>query len=384
MSKVFKNTKQMLAFVLAFALLAMSMFTGVGFTASAATTAGKADVFSYENMKSPADTKHKGTSWDDAIVLTTIAELYYEIKADKTTGKYYKLDPEITAVDMHAAPSITLESTAQDIKNSKTKWINIRNVTAAVFKGNFDASGAVFYNAYADSTDNSGVAAGLFCQVTSTDKPITIKNLKIQGSYFVGYSAGAIAGKNENSGASKVIFENCIVKDCIIESVATSGNNGGAGILMGNCAWRGTDVNNCLAINNTLEASNGGAVGGFVATSANGYGQTPTYKNSISIGTSPISTNYNSNNTNFVKPAYFSGVYTDQKVDSTYSGYITTLTTAQMQGSAAMTNMPKLVWGKDWLADKTAIPEPAIFHSNTTLVNKGNTHRNLRMWIWRC
>ena len=45
MTNLFKNSKKVLAFALAFAIMAMSLFTGVGFTADAACADAEYDVF---------------------------------------------------------------------------------------------------------------------------------------------------------------------------------------------------------------------------------------------------------------------------------------------------------------------------------------------------
>ncbi len=223
MSKLFKNSKQIMAIVMAFAILAVSLFAGsivVGAETTDSLCEGRIE---YWNGDSD-NTLSGGGTIDNPYLITNAAELNYVcISANQATeNKYYVVDPTIkafilqpkTIVDELGGDSVFMDITSAE----ETR--ELFEVTAAgknlvswvargegVFAGHFDGNGVEIYGLYSDGTNVPGTqqASALFPKVDGngadidkgavTNKPTTLTRFSVKNSYFKGFRrVGVVAG----------------------------------------------------------------------------------------------------------------------------------------------------------------------------------------------
>lgn len=118
MSKTLKNSKQVLAFVLAFAVIAVSMFTGFSFKASAATEENVV-YYNWSSDKSfTTDGKHGSGIETDPYIISTPDQLLAVAKNEVATeGKYFKVADDVDALVLQSKSKF--EKTFESLKNSK-------------------------------------------------------------------------------------------------------------------------------------------------------------------------------------------------------------------------------------------------------------------------
>ena len=112
MTKLFKNSKQILAFVFAFAVIAVSLFTGnaaADITAEAACDVSKIDY--WDGTKASSFAGGTGTESDPYIIKTAEQLAFCCFGQDATTskGKYYKVDDSIDIFVMQPQNFVDLE-----------------------------------------------------------------------------------------------------------------------------------------------------------------------------------------------------------------------------------------------------------------------------------
>ena len=252
MAKLFKNSKKIFAVVMAFAVLAVSLFAG-GIVASAEEGADPAckgtRVEYWDGTQSGNFTTGDGSVTNPYIIENAKQLNYVCTVADTATeGKYYKVDPEIKAFILQPQAVVSAlggDSAFIDIASAaETK--ELFEVTAAgqslknwlangvnkVFAGNFDGSGVAIYGLYADDALKGTQQCGLFPILDGNDKqaadggltsnPTVIKNFALKNSYFKGLRRlGAIsstswyaAGGTKVNGfvnASYIEVANCFI-----------------------------------------------------------------------------------------------------------------------------------------------------------------------------
>ena len=207
MKNLIGKCKSLIACAIAFAVVAVSLFTGVFVTASAETvgTCGRTIVEKWDQYSDGAwsdwydasfDGKGDGTK-DNPYIITSAEELANLCRYGSNAGVYYKVDDNIKAFDMNNS-GIDLSSddvTAEYVKQQLADVI-CGKVWAcdAPFKGNFDGNGVEIYGLragpayYNQASFESGSKAGyqyggLFGRIdTST---ATIKNVKIKNSFLL-------------------------------------------------------------------------------------------------------------------------------------------------------------------------------------------------------
>lgn len=309
-----------------------------------------------------------GTKADPFIIKTAEQLAFLASGANGTTGgKYYKVADGIEAFDMSGFEGITLGSTLTDVKAaSKTgkNWSATYSSENA-FCGVFDGNGATVYNLYGRS-----VAMGLFPCISGYDNAtaenITIKNITVKNSYFEAtgstytFGAGGIFGRHTNSGSGyPITVEKCVVESCYITNTNES-TQSYAGAIGGTVRWSTAVISNCLVADNEIV---GGTVstGGLIAVAQGASAITAT--GCVVIGMTPYPSGTLDTDIEYtsfadlIDPTSYTKTYTDQTVDSTHTG-ITTLTTAQMTGEAAITNMTGLDWGNNWKVRENYYPVP--------------------------
>ncbi len=421
MNKLFKNSKKVFSFVVAFAILAMSLFTGVVSAAEPVQTAeGIIDLLVFgtggnnlPGSNSPyydddvADNDETGDSWENAIIIDSAEEFVYLAKAsgNETAGKYYKVADGIAGFDLSKG-DLDLDGTlADNLDAIKASGKNHSGNTPG-FQGHFDGNGVTVYGAWTNHNEGQvGNYAGLF---SCTKGDVTIKNVNVRLSYFVAKNAaGGLIGYYTGAGTGTLTIENCSVADCHIEAQKT-GYGSGVGALVGyaqnySAAGNGPiNVKNCFVnldenhfisqnemgtqTDGTLDGVHGGLLG-FVVTNYDNN-KAGNITDCVVIGITPYATSSCTANNNVQHSgveSHFANIYTTEATgkvaiggapslgERDYTGRVFQLTADQMKGAAAVKNM-NLDWSV-WMADAEGYPELRIAHKDIEVVDNGDgTH----------
>ena len=421
MTKLFKNSKSILSFVLAFAVLAVSLFTGVVIHSDAANCDDELNVV-YITYGSNANGEPDGSFMDgthgtgtetDPYVISTPGQLRY--LAQKTTyaqthGKFFEIDDSIDIMVLQSEGYINtvagsldafLALDAEGVKDAfatttnRAQWQSGATNSKDCFAGTLNGNGVKIVGAY---NQNGGIIANV-------NDGATAKNLTVEHCMFeTGWFAGSIFGysypsdtlsatglSNENC-PGVITFDNITVHDNYTKVSGNAQQNTGA--LFGDCAtFMGVKVNGCLVYDCKLLAEAGRDTGIFVdhpfafgdlstghTGDSAGY-PVGSYTNSVFIGCAPWT--YTTSNQAF-KPAYYSSVYTDCAAPSYQLGGwanfdkfvgITVIDTANAKGAAAKTNMPNLDWANTWVAIDGEYPELRSNHNIKIVDNGDGTHK---------
>ena len=428
---MFKNTKKVFAIILAIAVVAMSMFTGVVVSAAdpVTTAHGTVDLLEFgdyliDDLGSTnkyydtklADNGETGADWDNAIIIDSAEELVYLCKASgvDTDGKYYKVADGIAGFNLSTA-ALDIDGTlAENLDIIKGSGKNHSGGGGEQgFRGYFDGNGATVYGAW---TNHEAVSpyAGLFSATIGT---VTIKNIHVKMAHFTATTAaGGIVGYHSSTDMATLTIENCSVTDSYFE-VNASGWNKGVGAILGcgNSAPAKREVNDDVDYNGdgdkldtiyindpyiikncyvNLDADNFVTVGGFAPGSVAGQqvcrggvigvcgSNAAMVSDSVVIGITPYATSISSDN-NAVQhsglESHFQNVYTtadvavaDVAIGGTlglrqFTGRVFPTADANLKGAAAA-NL-NLDWSV-WMLDDEGYPELANAHKAITLVNQ--------------
>lgn len=416
MSKLFKNSKQIMAVVMAFAILAVSLFAG-SIVASADSTEALCAGTRIEYWNGSKDTSLSGAgTQDNPYVITNAAELNYVCTAAgvATEDKYYVVDPAIKAFILQPQSVVTAlggdaafmdVTTAEETKTlfeSATGILNwLKNGSSNVFAGHFDGNGVAIYGLYSDSAILKTEQGGLFPVLEgngvnvpdngAAEKATTLANFSVKNSYFKAYRRLGVLSATAwySAGGTKVSgwveLSNCEIANNFLvgQDLITRDNT------MANSAWGISEM---------------GVVGGSMANDPmiiNGlsvYGNAAEYR----VYGSPTSTTYSVDTSkninrlfaqNAVSPAGFVGELHNavslgtlvsnlqyNKADATYTSNIYTDIKSSVpavtlvengfgpEGQAAMTAFD---WENDWFMGEQG-PTFRAFHGTITL-NKTNT-----------
>ncbi len=424
--------KKFLSLIMSIAITITMLPTGVGIVANAECTYGTTDLLEFsDNLIANGsssiyydsvlvDNGETGTA-DDPIIIDSAEEFVYLAKglASDTAGKYYKVADGISAFDLSKG-NLNLNGTLDDnIDAIKSSGKNHAGGSPG-FQGTFDGNGVTVYGAWTNHNEgNIPYYAGLF---SFTKGNVTIKNINVQFSSFTAkYSAGGIVGYHQGDGTQTLTIENCSVTDSHIEVIETGWGHG-IGAIVGNSENRGsftdtqdTDgdgdtsetlyidglvtIRNCFIrldekyfispfekgtqTDTTIRGVHGG-IAGFINTNF------LTVNDCIAIGITPYATtsctDYNDVRYSGLA-SLFTNVYTDQIAGNAvliggndtvaalqdFTGHVTQLTAAQMQGAAAVENM-NLDWSV-WMAGSDDYPELRTSHKNISYIsNNDGTH----------
>ena len=236
-----KHTKKILAIMLAMAVVAMSMFTGL---AVSATSTGTVDLLEFGDYLLEAGSTSKyydtlladegetGDSWENAIIIDSAEEFVYLCKAsgNDTAGKYYKVADGIKAFDLSNGKLDFDAGLAANIDTIKSSGKNHAGGTPG-FQGHFDGNGVTVYGAWTNHNEgNVSNYAGLF---SCTYGEVTIKNTHVKMAHFTAKLAvGGIIGYHAASEKSTVTIENCSVTDSYLEAQG-AGWSTGVGAIIG-------------------------------------------------------------------------------------------------------------------------------------------------------
>ena len=431
-----KNTKRIFALVLAFAVVAMSMFTG--FVVSAAepvqTAEGTVDLLEFGDYLLEAgssskyyDTvladKNEAGTEADPIIIDNAEEFVYLCKAagDETKGKYYKVADDVAGFDLSKG-DLDLNGTLAD-NIDKVKASGKNHSGSPAFQGYFDGNGVTVYGAWTNHAEGQvSTYAGLF---TTTKGEVTIKNTHVKFASFTAKSAaGGIVGIHDADSMCTLTIENCSVTDSHLEITDTGYGTGvGAIIGFGKSApsWKEADkgvdgngdgdmsdtiyvnvlynVKNCyINLDETYFISKGedGEIsenerichGGVVGVAASNAVEV---RDCVVIGIKPYSATEGTFNDvqHTGLPDNFKGnVYTTSDVQiedvviggngavatpKSFVGLIFPLSDEQLKGAAALENL-HLDWSV-WMADADGYPQLRNAHKNIKFTDNGNgTH----------
>ena len=249
-----KNTKKVFSLILAIAVVAMSMFTGVVVSAAdpVETAHGNVDLLEfgdylindlgstskyYDNKL--ADNGETGADWDNAIIIDSAEEFVYLCKAsgDDTKGKYYKVADGIAGFNL-ATDKLDIDGTlagaslAEGMTNMDVIKAAGKNHSGGTpgFQGHFDGNGATVYGAW--TNHNEGYVSNYTGLFSCTKGEVTIKNIHVKMAHFTAKNAvGGIIGYHAATDMCTVTIENCSVTDSYLETQGTGWGTGIGAIL---------------------------------------------------------------------------------------------------------------------------------------------------------
>lgn len=425
MTKLFKNSKQILAFVFAFAVLAVSLFTGSIAIEADACDVSKIDY--WDGTKASSFASGTGTEADPYIIKTAeqLAFACLGQTPTSSTGKYFKVDDSVKIFVLQPENIVDLDtlmglSTPEEVKTYLTGLSGVKNwhlqFNRQSFNGYFDGNGATIYGLYVDTVNTTNASkddCGLFPQfdggVKNPDGSITpsvCKNLAVKNSYYLsnrrlGGITGAAYGTNYGAKVDgKVVVDNCAMINCYMEGRTQSIHHyGEQGVVVGGGALDIIELNNVLVKGtyayDTVQNKNipviGAAQNAKVPDPAD---STKTIyqnrvKNSVFLGVTPYQGyNYVAQ---LAQPEVFEKVITDRAAGEVLmtnpSGWGTattkvTFTEAQIKqvtdtGFAFQAAASALDWENTWFMSENG-PELRKFHGEITLTTTETTH------VWEC
>ncbi len=408
MKSIIRKGKALVAFITVFAILAVSLFTGVVATASATPCGGTivekwdkvSDGVTGDWYDSNFDGKGDGSK-DNPYIITSAEEFAWVCSAVIPANTYYKVDENIKAFDMNTVSGVDL--TVDNISADAVKELVADKVLGKVwhpnysgcFAGNFDGSGVTIYGLYSgkayynqtafETGSKAGCSyGGIFSKIDASTA--TFKNFSIKNSYFTGESSGAIFGETVLNDGS-VIIENVVVANCYIESTRSDRIGGVLGGYLSfdssiNTASK-AKVNNCLVYDNVV-FNKGSSVaprlfGTLEAYHDNGSGtkvrdpENFNVSNTIAIGCE-IGNNgsYWMASDDFYYNCYTTG--TNEYYGGVILTNVRTLANADAaKGAAALTNLNGLDKSV-WFFNKTTYPVLREFHDFSIVDNGNGTH----------
>ena len=320
------------------------------------------------------------------IIINTAEELAWAIlkSGDASSGKTYKVADNIGAFYMNEnTDDLTL---AQVKNNLNGNNVNVWQYQNSNFQGTIDGNGVIIYGLYSAGDTSDGSKDGGF--IPHAKGAVAVKNIAFRNSYFAGWKYGAAIITYAESDTTAITVEQCEVSNCYITQNRTTSSTGSAthysvGVVCGFAQpTESFKVNNCLIYGNGLDPKTGentsAIVAQFNSTSALAQAGGYQFSNIITSGVAPWCGNYSywgryaSNYTN---------VYTDTTADhftfttkdaeaypdgspndwcTTASGNVEVVSTTNMQGASAKTNMPNLAWNNVWKTSDN-FPMLAIF-----------------------
>ncbi len=424
MTRLFKNSKQIFAFVMAFAIVAVSLFVG-SINASALDTSKVV----YWNGTKASKFESGDGSKENPYIIKTAEQLAYcctGLNPDDSTGRYYKVDDSVkffimqpeNVVDLQTLLALDSAEATKEYLSGLSGLKNWASLGARGFNGNFDGNGATVYGIWADGITTKSSDVGLFPRYdggyVDGDGNVVAnvcKNIAVKNSYFSSVRrVGAISGASYSSGYDAKIdgiihYDTIAVVNCYITTVGNINYYGEQGIVIDGGAGDVSTLNNILVKGNYAYNTEVGKNIGVMAASNNAgvISEGVTYKaklsNAIVLGTDPFrrelysdSVLLNTKVDDKVVRTFFENVVTDQpagKVTFTNpSGWGTVTTTAEFtednvkQVTATgfqfkQETSDKFDWENDWFMSENG-PELRAFHGEIKYTETPTTH------VWEC
>ncbi len=422
MTKLFKNSKQVLAFVFAFAVLAVSLFTGSINMEAEACDVSKIDY--WDGTKASSFASGTGTETDPYIIKTAeqLAFACLGQTPATSTGKFYKVDDSVKTFVMQPENIVDLDTllaldSAEAVKNYLTGLTGVKNwqtqFNLSSFNGHFDGNGATIYGLYADTVATNQQDCGLFPQFDGGYKDgggnivaTTCKNITVKNSYFLASRRlGVITGAAYNTGYGakidgKVMVDTAAVINCYLEgNAATISHYQEQGIVAGGGGLDVVEINNVLVKGTyAYDTVQGKKIPVIGATSnakipdpnnpTNTIYQTK-ITNSVFLGVAPYQADHFTSQ--LCEPYIFSNVVTDQASGEVainnpagwgtptskrdFTGYITQVTSTGFDFKSDSAEV--LDWENTWFMSENG-PELRKFHGAISFDSTYETH------VWEC
>ncbi|MBQ8740156.1 MAG: hypothetical protein IJY79_01235, partial [Clostridia bacterium] len=389
MTKLFKNSKQVLSFVLAFAVLAVSLFTGVVINSDAACADEVVKYWDGTTMTEPTETDTDGN-----ILISSPAELAWLVENGSSSDAKYKvadgidafiMQPEtvvdaeeLMAIDSYEETKTYFETLAAS-ETKPVKWLKkAANYSATgAFLGTFDGNGIEIYGLY--YPDKAWNTTALFPHVGAN---VTIKNLAVRNSYLAIMSyVGAVFGVSADGGNNDRITVDsvAVTGTWIYNNEATLKNNNTpddtsddyisyfadrSGMMFGRVGGL-IDISNAFVYGNKVtNANNQDLPYAFSPSIKNAWTTTElnhSYSNCVLLGGYP----YNPTSYNAYLADLYSNVYTDMAVTEgkyTYNdSQMAQISVDGVKGAAGKSAM-NLDWDTVWFAN-AGMPELRVFHN---------------------
>ncbi len=371
-----KCGKAILTIILAFSVLAVSLFTGA-FAVSAGTVTDVWDGSSDTEFAVADETAEAGTATNPYII-STAAELYGMV-ASGGNGKYYKVADGIDKFVLNAVDGMSKEDAVAyftNEENTPNKWYHYStwpdgdHDKKTAFSGHFDGNGATIVGLYGKGDYHAHL--GFIPYVENQD--VTVENVKFENAYIYSedtrgeLGSAVVIGTYNTNAATNIRVNNVSVVNSTVRD-----NNAAA--IMGYSAVTANvaprcQISNIVTANNTItcnadSADRYGVVFGFYSFWA---GNTTTQlSNMILADDIQFASNAeflgNSATYSFVS---FSNVYTvgtKPSEDYAYAGVTFGINADTLTDAAAMETASALSWGKDFVAMENSVPDLAIFHN---------------------
>lgn len=423
MTKMFKNSKQILAVIVAFAIMAVSLFAGsmvVGATNTDSLCKGTRIEY-WDGTQSSVFAKGNGTV-DNPYIIENASQLNWvcTVSDIDSEGKYYQVDSGIkafilqpqTVVDalggddafMNITSAAETKALFESANASSLKnWM--ANGNSKVFAGNFDGNGVTIYGCYANDAVLATQQCALFPILDgngygiaargTTDTPTVIKNFALKNSYFKGLRRVAAISSTAwwDQGGTKVNgfveaeyieLANCFVigqdlneKDNVIHAWNPTNRGAEMAVAFGSMGNDAVKLSNASIYGNDCEYRSYGSAGNTYTvntgikfnrvfssnTEGNTNGNYGEFHNSIALGSRVEGLNTNNDAVTFVSNIY-SDVATGQKgVTVIENGY----------GDAGQAAMSSFDWENDWFMGEQG-PTFRSFHGTFSLVQTNTAH----------
>lgn len=413
MSKNIKNTKQILAFVLAVALLAVSMFTGVNFAANAASSRNVVYYVKtkYNNWGDPDDSylvAGRGDSADNPYIISTPAQFRHLAQRstyETTYGKYFAIDPTIDIMVFQTESYTTNKLGGVDALLSKDA-----NATKEAFETNNGTDRSAFQSAggkFAGHFNGNGVqivgfyatTGGFFSSVDNAAefKNISFKNCFVNSGDYAGVLFGdATTTHTETVDQRTLKVSEIEVANCYVKSTSTDGLRVGIlfGCLVGSSNYTGTKVTNCY-VHDSVGYSNTNVPAGVVGSGNNWVDgtkdeadvQNSDFSNCVFLDCAPYSIATAGDN-QASRPTWFKNIYTNYDFAikpspattgwnnftwADYDGKFISVKKDDIKGAAAKTVLSALDWNKVWFANE-GLPTLRSFHSLKAKINSNDKY----------
>lgn len=415
MSKTLKNTKQILAFVLAFALLAVSMFTGVNFIADAASTQNIVYYTSTADNGWGVDGSYivsgRGDTAENPYIISTPAQFRHLAQQStyaSTYGKFYAIDPAVDIMVMQTETyttnklggvsallakdaTATKEAFETNDGTDRTKFYTAGNGDAFVFAGHFNGNGVQVVGLYTDHW-------GFFSRV---DNSAEFENIQFKNCFInSGDYAGVLFGRATTQATATTVEQRLLkvskveVANCYVKSTTSDGQRVGIlfGCLVGSMKYTGTKVTDCY-VHDSIGFSNTKVPAGVVGSGNNWVDGTKSeadvqnsdFSNCVFLDCAPYSIATNGDN-QASRPTWFKNVYTNydfskkpSPITTNWGGFkwedykFVSVEKDKINGTTAKTVMSALDWNKVWFATE-GLPTLRSFHNLKAKINTNDKY----------
>ena len=312
------------------------------------------------------------------ILITTAAELNY-IATTASSGKSYKIADGIDVMILQPESSVNAETLMGLADYSAVKTYLTETITPTPWLDttqtndpakvicNFDGNGVKIYGLYAVNSNSSGLFPGI--DGDSVFQNFALRNSYIESARRIGVLGAYCAGSTVGTVSAKCVeISNCYITD----TSTTETNFYEMGVLFGRTTKDYVKVENCLIYDNYNYADGLGKTIPLYAGAATGT--ISTVENSVMLGVAPYPTYSGAANSDNCGVDSFENVYTDQDLPTvaTYADTdIKKISTADILGADAKTQMPGLDWENTWTEVDGQYPALRLFYQSSSSGGEG-------------